>query len=1065
MLKSYQRRAFLLLALTALEPASAPARAADPPESLWDILSHADAVAAPTLIGGLPAPVTEPLRPRRLALGPVPGFTLPASQRATTQAEKDSIFAKHKRGGLFGSVGTWFDRLQTSTGTKIKATGHHTLSLRMENISGNSDSYRDEQYFGRGSNGVYNDTDLTVDAQVLKYFHYTTRVSNSLFNNPNDNRVKLDYNTKKMRFEWGDINAGFQGNSLIDFNRYLKGVAMTNTWSSQLKTSLLFSQTKAETRTITIPGNGSSGPYYVYAGQIVEGSERVRVDNRDLVKGADRDYTLDPYTGELRFTKGNVVLPSSTIAVTFETLGYNQSQGSIYGFRTDLTPRGGAHFGLTYVMQTAQGTRGPQTRTDEFGGYETPGSAYVLNAPIDLSKPLIVTLDGVPLSQGHDYIVDATLLNQIRIVQGVPRSTHVRIQYFPLDTNPTPGNRSVLGLDSRLSLGALGSISLESALSGLSIGGGSVGGQAWQIRTDLNPLRNLHTNLTLRDVNPTFSSIQSPGFNRNEKAVEFNSDYSPFRTLRFNLNWQKAKRPSYIGGATQFAVATNGNDDYDQYTLGATYNFARNATLNLSRNSLGTKYVTGGQSANLSDAVSLNYSLRALSFDLGVSHNKSNANQIYTTSLTGVDPTTQSYISNSATLSKHAGVQWQAVRWLNLSGTISDNDIRTVGTGSYTRANARDTQVAARFSLIRNLRMTYSHELSDTGNLSNNFTNGTTTTATTATPPATGVTTGTTTGTTAAGTTAGGTTTGAGTTGGILSNSRAALSRYLVTRDILGGGAAALTAGNTISSAGSLLGGGGNNANLGGYGNYSGFYGGSSGSGYGLSSIAGKSASDRLSLEYQPRQNMTIGLQFDTATSVGDYQYNSNRNNALLNFSWQASERMQMNLSYGVQRVAYNGTIGGSNSNTIQFYMQGHPFGGRLGTQLSWQSLKTGSNLNFNSTTAATTGTTTLGATGLNGSTTTTLTDTGTNLTSLGLRLDYPITSRYSVFIDTVNSDSSGVFGSTESNLRFGLDYSLTQALKFSLGWQIFSRTNKDAENAKYDYKASSLLAEFGLHF
>ncbi|HZP81085.1 MAG TPA: hypothetical protein VFB21_05585 [Chthonomonadaceae bacterium] len=45
------------------------------------------------------------------------------------------------------------------------------------------------------------------------------------------------------------------------------------------------------------------------------------------------------------------------------------------------------------------------------------------------------------------------------------------------------------------------------------------------------------------------------------------------------------------------------------------------------------------------------------------------------------------------------------------------------------------------------------------------------------------------------------------------------------------------------------------------------------------------------------------------------------------------------------------------------------------------------------------------------------------------------------------------------------MDYALTQALKFSLGWQMLSRRNKDAQNALYDDSANSLLAAFGLRF
>jgi len=1008
------------MALAALGPATLSTARADS-ETLWDVLARTDSatplLAAETLGNTAPnaLPATpQPVRVERRPLGPVPGFTIPVPAQSG-EMHADALFGKKRsHGGLFGAVGDWFNRMQAATGTSIKVSGHHTLSLRMESISGNSDSYRDEQYYGRGSNGVYNDTDLTIDATLFKHLHYQTRISNSLFNNPNDNRVKLDYNTSKFRFEWGDLNAGFQGNSLIDFNRYLRGMQITSQWAPQFKSTLLYSQTKAETRTITIPGNDSSGPYYVYAGQIVEGSDHVRVDNRDLVKG--QDYTLDTYTGELRFLNGNIVLQTSTIAVTFESLGYNQTQGSIYGFRTEFAPRKGPQLGLTYVTQQSRGSSGLQTRKQQWLGQIAAGEVLYLDAPADLSKPFQVTLGGLPLQKGVDYLVDANLLNQVRMVQGVPPGAILQIEYVPLNTSPTPGNRSVLGLDGRFSLGKFGAVKTEMALSGLSLLDNNYSGHAWQVNAELKPLRNLNTNLILRDVSPTFSSIQSPGFNRNERAVELRGDYTPIKDLRLDFDWQKARRPAYATSgvsASQFNISPIGNDDYSQYSVGLSYNFARNARLSLTRSSLGTDYAIGGNSSSVNDTLAFNYGLRAVTFEAALSRNRSLGYSLYTLS-GGSAPQLSSY--RSSTFSKRFGVNWQASRWLNLYGSVSDNDIANTGLGTDSRYTARDMQMTARLSLIRNLRLSYTYLLSDTGNAAFAATQ-TTNTGANGSP--------------------------------IGSPIRSALQSFpLLTRE-----ATSSAVGSALTSFPTQFGSGGYNYNLGGYGNYSGYYGSSVGTGYGVSSYGGKSRTNRFAIDYTPFQTVQIGLQFDTAESRGDYQYNSRRNNVGFNLGWQPSDRMQLNATYSVQKVAYNNGYGGTNSNTFLVSVQGHPFGGKLGVQLSWQSLQTDSTVNLSAT----------NTTGQSSSTGPTFYNT--NLSSLGLRLEHPLFRRQTLFLELFRTDSSGYLGSAENELRVGIDYALTQALKFSLGWQMLSRKNKDPQNALYDYSANSLLAEFGLRF
>ncbi len=999
MLKPNLRKTVILLTFV-LDPF--PATPAGAAETLWDVLLRTKTSVSDRQTSNLPIA-------RRKSLGPVPGFSIPISNTE----ENDQIFSKSKKGGgVFNSIGDWFTRMESLTGTKIKASGHNTLSFRAENVSGNSSAYRDEQYYGRGSNGIYNDADLNIDATFLNFFHYQTRINNSLFQSPTENRVKLDYNTPKVRFEWGDINAGFSGNSLIDFNRYLSGFKITNNWSRQVKTSFLYSTTKAETRTITIPGNNSSGPYYVYAGQIVEGSDRVRVDNRELSRG--QDYTLDLYTGELRFTSGNVVLNSQSIAVTFESLGYNQSQGNILGFRSEIVPKGTMRFGFTYVSQTSKVASGLQTRTQQFQG--SNNTFYILDAAIDLTKPLIVTIDSDPQVRGVGYTVDNTRLNQIVLTTDITGHL-LTVKYVPLDSNPTPGNRSVLGLDGSVPIGKLGNISLESAFSGLTIAGANTGGRALQLRADLTPMRSLHTNIILRDVNPTFSSIQTPGFNRNEKSVELTGDYQPFKNLRMNFDWQKARRPSYSSSGTNLTnVNLNGNDSYNQYSLGANYSFGKNASLSVSRNSLGTKYILGGQSKNLNDSVAINYGFKSVTFDAGVSHNVSNSDSVYNSIASSI--LTSSQISaNSATLSKHFGVTWRASRWLDLNGTISDNAISNNSAGSTSKLNARDSQMTARFTPNSKIRFTYGYQLSDTGNTAGSTAQNATTNSTT-------------------------TTTNSG-TGSILPVTARSVIFNQITRDLSAGGGI-----GTGSVFGAGLGttiGGGSNANLGTSGNYGGIYGGSTNTGYGASSYGGKSTSNRFSFDYQPRAGLQIGLQADIASSVGDYQYNSNRRNLGFNIGWQPSDRFQLNTNYSIQKVAYTGSLGGTKSNTLFFMMQGKPFGGKLGTQLSWQSMRTSSNVNFSSTAIAT--------------------DTGTNLSSLSARLDYPISSRHTLFTELLSSNSSGYLASTDSNFRFGMDYTLTRAFHISLGWQFLNRANHDSTNAKYDYKVSSLLAELGLNF
>src|SRR5690348_5826881 len=128
MIKAYRRRAFLLFAITALEPAAAATARADN-DSLWDLLARTE---RPPVTAKQPgdSPAGAEMVAVRQPLGPVPGFSLPSHK---TQA--DPARSKKRRSGMFGAFGNFVDHLQSATGSKVKVSGHETLSLQFSHVS------------------------------------------------------------------------------------------------------------------------------------------------------------------------------------------------------------------------------------------------------------------------------------------------------------------------------------------------------------------------------------------------------------------------------------------------------------------------------------------------------------------------------------------------------------------------------------------------------------------------------------------------------------------------------------------------------------------------------------------------------------------------------------------------------------------------------------------------------------------------------------------------------------------------------------------------------------------
>ncbi len=973
--------------------------------TLWELMArmHSEELAAET------RKKLALAMPRRLPLGVLPGFTVPAAPEGSEPLVAATM--QRKEGGFFGSVSQWLEHLGKITGTKVQVTGHSTFTMEESNVSNNSlagQSYNSQTYLGRGSNGFYNDTNMDINATFFHALTYHTHISNDLYGTPGQNRFELDYSTKNLKVNAGDINASLQGNSLIAFSRYLSGIKLSDLWNRHFSTTLLVSQTAATPHTMVIPGNNTAGPYYLFAGQIVDGSVQVRVDNQPINPQA---YTMDTMTGQLTFNNNKVILSSSTIAVTYETTGYDQSQGSIYGFRADYAFNHGTHAGFTYLTQQTQGSTAPQVRLQQFYGNQSPLSPYVLDYPVDTTRPVSVKVAGVPVPQGVGFTIDAQYPNEIRLVQGVPATETVTISYYPAQTNVTPGNRNVVGLDTTFDLGSTGRVTMESAFSGLSLSGKSVNGQALQLSASLNPARHLTTNITLKDIGPSFAAIESPGFNQNEKSVSLSSTYNPSRKVNISFNWEKAKRPSYQSFSTGTTLAQAvGNDTYNQYGINVQYTPLTNTTLALSRNTTSTDFYAGGNSSNSTDSLSLNYTAGTLGLRAGLSHNVSDTASIIS-SLAGTttSPVSGPLTYNTDTLSKEFSLQWAPRSWMQFNGSIVQNNTTSTGnqvslTG--TQSTSTTSQAGMRFNLKNGMQLSYSYTLTDSGN---GLTSGSTTT---------GNGTGTTTGTTSTGTSSTGTVTTRGVT--------------LPTGTLLGGGT---------------------NSGLGSLGNYGGLLGGSTAA-TGLTSLSGKTSSQRVSLSYAPNRALNMSIAANLSNTVGTYQYNTNTKELDFVLGWQPHGGMAYSLSTDLAQTAYTGSLGGSNISTIQFDAEGHPFRSRLSVRFNYGIVHNQSSIN----TSAIGGTTSTG-------TSSSVQNTSNDITSMGLRLQYPVSLRNALFVNWDSSVTLGYLGSTQTNLSFGWDYLLTSALKFELGWQLSSQVFQDSSQASYNYHVSSLIATLGLNF
>lgn len=910
---------------------------------------------------------------------------------------------------MLGGLRNKLQRIGEQTKSEVRLQGSHNLGFHMEQVNGSRDAYDSSQYLGRRAlGGGYTSTDLAVRGKLFGVLNFETHYSDYMYGSPYDNRLSLDYVTRDYKVNAGDIQAGLTGNSLIGFSKSLKGIQVTANVARNLRFTSLVSKSKAQTRTITLNGANRSGPYYVFAGQIVDGSERVRVNNRELVKGTD--YTLDPYTGELNFLNGLIVHELDTIAVTFEVYNYGQSGGAIMGWRADYGGASGPKMGFSMLSQVSGSSKGVINRTEQFYGYNSATTPYTLELPVDVTLvydaagkltgctpkyPMTVTVGTLPQVYGTDFVVDPLLPNRVYFQMPIPSTQIIRITYTPVSSTETQGDRQVMGFDAQMAMGKSGTVTAELASSRLSLSSAPSNGTAVQIRGE-NRLagEKLRLNWVYKNISPSFTAVESPGFNRNERGIQTDIAYTPSKRVSITANYQRSRRPqySYSTSSTGGLASSSGMDNYSQNGITGKWELGK-GNLSVSHNSMDTTYSGGtGNSVMQSDTLAYTTNTGPWGVDLSLGHNVNRSSGSYSSSV-GATPT----MYNTDALTSRLGLRWKPGERYSVDAQVSDSIMKS-GTGG--NNNALDLQLTGRVVPMKAVQLTVNLQKQDSGGYS--IFNNT-----------------------------GGTTAGPG------------LSRMFQSTGI----------GNNYTGGGGY-GGGGFNTGLGGSGNYSGGF----NSGYyglGSGSFGGNSRLMGLTVSYQPAGALSLEAQFRTSASAGDYMYNSKRNDMTMSATYNAGERLSLSSGLMVQKVTYLGTEGGSHNMGVFMNARGKPWG-KLITDLS-VSIQ-------NTTSTATTDTTATG--GYTGGYGTYFGSGGTNLASVRTRLEYPVWHATNVFAEYEHSNSTGYLAALARRFNMGLVFDMGRQLRLQVGMRHQQSISHDTSTSgNYSYSVSSFDADLGLNF
>ncbi len=426
------------------------------------------------------------------------------------------------------SIVDWFNEMVIG---RIDLSGRRTLSYHQDSVTGDVDAFNTLNYYGQGDRRVTSTGQMNINGKkVAGVVDFNLTITDDRIQNPEDQRLSATYQNGPTTVALGDINA-----SLVNSNRFARVArsvsgAQLGWRKGRVEAKALRSETRGSARTVTTQGNNSVGPYYLQGGRVRADTLQVRVDGEPQQIG--RDFELDTEVGAITFIT-RVVSPTSTIVATYESTGFNESPGVLSGAGVTYDFGRVGRLGLTAVQQVGRGAVGTAQKVELFQGRGNPAVGYDLDYnPVATS--VVLRVNGIIQVPNLDYTFDTKYPRRFYMSRFVDLNETISVTYQPVGIVSVDGDRRTVGLDYLIPLGKTGDrgfIQLNQAT------GGFIGGTSAQARgVDYEQKEGRWTlRSSFRDIPRDYVTVETRGFDRNERAHEWSAEYDS-ESFLYNLS-------------------------------------------------------------------------------------------------------------------------------------------------------------------------------------------------------------------------------------------------------------------------------------------------------------------------------------------------------------------------------------------------------------------------------------------------------------------------------------------------------------------------------------------------
>ncbi|MGC9318727.1 MAG: hypothetical protein ACP5KN_11920 [Armatimonadota bacterium] len=620
----------------------------------------------------------------------------------------------------------------------IQISGNNSFTLQGHALEGSKSAFEGQRW---DTDSLVRRSSLHIEGPIWQNLGIQADISSTGWGR-SYNRFVLGWTTDETQIYYGDLNVRLSGNEFASFNKTLEGWQLDQALPNNGLLRAFYSREKGLTRRETINGNNTSGPFFLRYTPIIEGSEVVKVDEEVMRFG--EDYRLDYETGQLRFEPVDgpprIIPSTSVISVSYQSYGWQSTPGNLYGARAEMPLLGDKMLvGLTALVQDKRdpGSVGDTAgfQEDIFQGSGTTGPFDVNFRPIlpngatvvyeverqTIDQTVVVLVDNVEQVQGVDYDVYHDI-GRIIFRRAVPPTSLVVIRYYYDLGEPVVGGDSrVVGLDLGWRVAEGMTLRADWAQSDQDADG--LSGQA--LRSSLSFSRpRLNATLEIRDVQPEFSYLDTVGFQRKEKGLNFAAQWQANDHISVYERFSNLKSDSGLlfgysgytgysgGGISSFGVSpaqtrtTSLETNTQRNDFGVDVRYPGWPTLSFTRQDMENSGGSRGDSRNTTNSLRLTYSPREQPYSLNLALSDSSQRYLGTEGGSGLGQP-----RGSSTNQMQLSAQYSPFSTLNLGAHFATNSSTSLGaTGS---SSGVVTQLSASWTPSSRLSLNLDHTMSE----------------------------------------------------------------------------------------------------------------------------------------------------------------------------------------------------------------------------------------------------------------------------------------------------------------------------------------------------------------